>query len=212
MNNNLIFDYKKIKDTYINFILYVLSITKNLIEETSPWNNLNLKPYNRYDKKLMKEFYYKRSQHILVITLIGLIAEHIVKLILMKRGISIIKNTKNEVKTISFENAIKKFLKSNKNNYFDNIKSYNLSIGDNYEYFGFKQIDPKFCLELIRKSRNSYIHYANPREEKRGVVWYLYNFLIWLFKREFINDIVNYSNYNLDYIGDKEVLECFLDN
>ena len=33
--------------------------------------------------------------------------------------------------------------------------------------------------------RNSYLHLAEAKEELQGIVWYLFNFLIWLSKKEY---------------------------
>lgn len=45
MDKNLeVISYEKVKDTYLNFILISLKFIKNLIKETSDWEQLKIEP------------------------------------------------------------------------------------------------------------------------------------------------------------------------
>ncbi|MBA7552651.1 hypothetical protein ES705_45221 [subsurface metagenome] len=61
-----------------------------------------------------------------------------------------------------------------------------------YDYLGFKEIDKNSALDIIREMRNNYIHVAGAHFEKQGIIYYLYNFLLYLcvkeFKRFFIDE------------------------
>ncbi|GIW67007.1 MAG: hypothetical protein KatS3mg095_0905 [Candidatus Parcubacteria bacterium] len=126
-------------------------------------------------------------------------------------------------KLITFSKAIKLFkdcIINKDNNYFNDLKKIKLEKGDDYKYYKYLEITPENCLEILNKVRNSYVHHPNPNNEKRAIPWYLYNFLLWLLKKEFREELVTkegiikafYDKLNLRYIGDKEVLNCFPDN
>ncbi|HAL64293.1 MAG TPA: hypothetical protein DCP10_01850, partial [Bacteroidales bacterium] len=110
-------------------------------------------------------------------------------------------------KTISFEKAIKLFKKSNSNNYFNGLKVYDFNLHDidyEYSYLGYKKIDPKNCLNLIQKIRNNYIHKASSHDEMNGIIWYVFNYILWLAKKEFSNQFKSEK-----FIGNKEIIELF---
>lgn len=158
--------------------------------------------------------------------MMGIVGEILIKLILLKNNYVINKtdtikrkNSEFETKfsphTISFSEAIKlfkKYLNSKSNNYFNEIKAYKISLEmENYTYFGYRELNKENCLDILNKARNHYVHLAIPNNEKRGIVWYIYNVLIFLIKKEFVdtNEISTQYNYDLNYIGDNEVLGCF---
>ncbi len=157
-----------------------------------------------------EEFYISRAKHLQFMMVIGITAEQLVKLILIKRGISVesdlFDKATNLKKTISFDKAIDLFLKSSDEDYF-NIKGYEFNEDDveyEYIYLGYKQIKPKDCINVIRKMRNNYIHAPDPLSEMNGIIWYLFNFLIWLSNKEF----KDYFN-DFNYIGNNEIKSLF---
>lgn len=223
MKNLKPFNYSLVKTSWLHFILEFLKIIKVYIRKTSDWEKLNLEPAQPDDIRWKEAFYKERCYHILGMLGMGVIGEILIKLTLLKENYLI-----NEIKsiriidpqphiefnenTISFSKAIDQFKKilSNKNNYFDGLKEYNLCLnGEDYNYFGFKKITPNNCLDLLVKIRNNYVHTTLPQEEKRGIVWYIYNFLIFLIKKEFSDEKEILNSYNLDFIGDEEILKCF---
>ena len=169
-----------------------------------------------------------RAKHLQVMTLIGLTSEHLVKIILLKRGFILntlafeskfhegfmhqLKN-KNQNYTdgnqiadsylnaekdmkitisktlIKFDYCIKLFNKSNSPDYYSSIKTYELNPKPrNYNgdsYLGYKKIEPVKILRVIQKMPNSYLHLAEAQAEQNGVIWYLFNFLVWLCKKEY---------------------------
>jgi len=231
---------KQIKEDYLYYIKENFVLIKKLFEEEKI-----CPPYDEDEtSKKHKLFFQCRARHFQIMTLIGINAEHILKVILLKNGYVIYKHplrkkfTKsflkkiktleetnfedvsqeqkaldsihNEAKqlitdweTISFYQCIKLFknnIKKDKD-YFDSIKKYPLNIpkkkilvdgkfletypGPIYEYFGFKEIDAKKTLDVIREMRNNYIHIAGAHDEQQGIIYYLYNFLLYLCVKEF---------------------------
>lgn len=201
-------------DTYIYLIKENLLLIKGLIDKeknkTQPFNPNNTKSY-----------YQNRAKHLQSMTFIGLTCEHLLKLIILNRGYSIYivdsvkKTEKNKVKvnysnrTVTFESLIHLFKKTNTNGYFEDLKTYEFNDPNSdyqYSYFGFKKIDPNTCVNLIQTVRNNYIHKANSNNETNGVIWYMFNFLLWLSKKEFKNYFIDF-----DYIGNKEIIDLFKD-
>jgi hypothetical protein len=204
--------YNEIKNDYFHFILFALAECKKLIKITSPWTNIEIEPAKPFDYKWKKKFWTLRCKHVLVMTLLGVIGEHLTKLILLKYGININKAS-NSDKLITFGEAKDKFKKhiiKKQNKYFNGLKSYKFS---DYEFFNRKKLNPNGCLDLLVELRNKYIHYyPGPKGEARAIPWYIYNFLIFLIKKEFNKeDFIKNSDRSkvLTYIGDKEVKECF---
>jgi len=204
--------YNEIKESYHHFILFTLTECRKLIKITSPWDNIETEPAKPYDHKWRKKFYMLRCRHILAMTLLGIIGEHLTKLILLKYGININKSRKpNEL--ITFGEAKDKFKKhiiKKQNKYFNGLKSYKFY---NYQFFNRKKLNPNDCLDLLVELRNKYIHhYPEPQGEARAIPWYIYNFLVFLIKKEFNKEDIIENNGRseaLIYIGDKEVKECF---
>lgn len=217
------FDYNSIKTHWLYCILESLKISKDYIQKTSNWEKLNLEPAQPGNSEREKKFYEERCLHILAMLIMGVIGEILIKLILLKedyiineiKSIKIIDfkpNIEFSENTISFFRAVEQFKKnlSKKKNYFDGLEGYKLCLKEeNYDYFGFKEINPDNCLDLLIKIRNNYAHLALPKKEKRGIVWYIYNFLIFLIKKEFSDEKNILNNYDLNFIGDEEVLKCF---
>ena len=190
--------------------------------------------------------YTAKAKHLQVMSLIGITAEHLLKIILLKRGyvinesisnlqfsedfISKLKEYNEGLKTqekldglynaasrdlkivfkedlIRFDRCIKLFNDSNPPDYFNNIGTYvlnpHLDVYNKCNYLGYKEIKSNKCLKVIQDSRNSYLHKLEAKGEQNGVVWYLFNFLIWLSKKEypdFFKDekyIVSEDNKNL---------------
>jgi len=213
MQENTILEYEKIKDTYIAYLKQNFLLTKSLINKEG-------KNFVAYNSDLLDKFFKGRALHLQSMSLIGVTAEHLVKLILAKRGfvlnkVSHVELDKNNHNTkvvyshmlIGFRQSIELLTNSNDKNYFNSLKSYVMNpypdIYDKYSYFGRKIIDPKKCLLLLANVRNSYLHYANAQGEQNGIIWYLYNFLAWIAKKEFP------EFKNLNYIGSKDVKDLF---
>lgn len=233
---------KGTKSTYLYFIKENFALIKNLLEEEKKCSHCNS------DEKLgeHKIFYQCRAKFIQAMTLIGINAEHILKIILLKNGFiinegvfkekyseSFLKNLdrynrnennksqkdldclyeqankdikeKYKIKTISFNECIKLFKKIIKENrgYYDSIGKYFLNPpvkiinvdgmlletdpGPKQDYFGCTEIDPNNALDIIRLMRNSYIHFVDACNEQKGLVCYLYDFLLYLCVKEFKN-------------------------
>ena len=242
MNAKLIIYQKQTKSTYLYFVKENFTLIKKLLEEKK-----NCPPYNSDEEsKGYKIFYQCRAKHIQAMTLMGINAEHILKIILLKNGFIINegvfeekhsesflkkldtynKNEDNklqkdldylyeeasrdikreyEIETISFDRCIKLFKKIIKENkdYFDSIGKYPLNFpikkinvdgmlletdpGPKQDYFGYEEIDPNNALNIIRFMRNSYVHLIDAHFEQRGVIYYLYDFLLYLCVKEFKN-------------------------
>ena len=139
-------------------------------------------------------------------TILGITMEHLLKLIVSKRGYSILeidyiknvdKNTKAKYvdKTISFEKSASLFKKSNPEKYYKKTKVYEFNtnaIGYQYSYLGYKRIDPGTCVTLIQKIRNNYLHKVDSHGEWNGIIWYVYNFIVWLAKKEFKDSFLRF--------------------
>lgn len=242
MNAKLIIYQKQTKSTYLYFIKENFALIKKLLEEKK-----NCPPYNSEEEsKGYKIFYQCRAKFIQAMTLMGINAEHILKIILLKNGFIINegvfeekysesflkkldtydKNENNKlqkdldnlyeeasrdikreykIKTISFDKCIKlfkKIIKENKN-YFDSIGKYPLNSpikkiyvdgefletdpGPKQDYFGYEKINTSNALDVIRIMRNNYIHFVDVHYEQKGLVCYLYDFLLYLCVKEFKN-------------------------
>lgn len=231
---------KQTKSTYLYFIKENFALIKKLLEEKK-----NCTPYNSDEESEgYKIFYQCRAKHIQAMTFMGINAEHILKIILLKNGFIINKGiskekysesflkkldtyNKNEnnklqkdldylyeeasrdikreyeFNTISFGKCIKLFKKIIKKNkdYYDSMGKYPLNPpiekinvdgmiletypGPKQDYFGYTEINPSNVLDVIRNMRNSYAHLVNAHFEQRGVIYYLYDFLLYLCVKEF---------------------------
>jgi hypothetical protein len=198
------------QETYIFLVKENISLVRKLIKESK-------KEITPFDPNNTEPFYRSRARHLQTMALLGLTCEHLIKLVVLKRDYSInevdyIKTAKKVKikyinKTISFEKAIKLFKKSNSDNYFDGLKVYDFNPHDiNYEYsyLGYKKIDPKACLNLIQKIRNNYIHKADSHGEMNGIVWYVFNYILWLARTEFPGHFKAQK-----FIGNQEIIELF---
>lgn len=199
------------QDTYIHLARENLSLAKKLINESK--NEII-----SFDPSNTEPFYKSRARHLQTMALFGITAEHLLKLIVLSRGFSIqevdyIKNEDNSPKikysekTISFEKSASLFKQSNPSDYFDGTQVYEFNthdIGYEYSYLGLKKIDPKTCISLLQKIRNNYLHKADSHGEWNGIIWYVYNFLVWLAKKEFCS---KFSDF--EYIGSSEVKSLF---
>ena len=215
MGEELLIYHQVVIDTYLYFIKESLSLIRKIFGEISP-----PEPYDTTNKERL---FTGRAKHLQIMTLIGLTAEHLIKIILLKRGFVLNtsdfdakfqdafmvellqKNTtdidelyvkaKNNINIefnknlIQFEKCISLFNKSNPPNYFDNVRTYELNpYPEKYDgdsYLGYKQIMSTETLRVIQKMRNSYLHLAEAQSEQQGIVWYLFNFLVWLCKKEY---------------------------
>jgi len=214
MKLNKPLNFEDIEETYIAFIKQNFILIKKLINESQKDST----PYDPVNKTI---FLKGRSKHLQTMSLIGLTSENLTKLIVSKRGyvlnkIFFIKSfTKEklekivyESRLIEFRKAVELFNKSNPPNYYSLIKSYVMNpypdIYDKYSYFNRKIIEPNKCLDLLIEVRNSYLHFANPHSEQNGIIWYLFNFLIWLTKKEFPEEFKKFN-----FIGSKESKKLF---
>jgi len=199
------------EDTYIYLIKENISLVKKLIEDPKK----EIIPFNPSDTA---PFYQSRARHLQTMGLVGITCEQLLKSIILTRGYSIfevdhVKNVddKSEIKysekTISYDKAASLFLKSNPESYFKGTKMYEFNTPDidyEYSYLGYKKVDPKTCITLIQKIRNNYLHKADSHGERNGIIWYVYNFLVWLANKEFPN---HFSEY--EYIGSDEIKGLF---
>lgn len=228
MEEDLLIYQPNVINTYLHFIKENLILIRNIYDEKG-------KLFEPYDPEKKNKFYSSRAKHIQMMTLLGLTTEHLIKLILLKRGFVL--NTSNiEVKfeetfmseldqskdkdlnqqelddfydkskqnleitfkknLKSFDECLSLFKKSNSDDYYGGLGTYILNphpdVYDGDSYLGFKEIKPEETLKVIQQMRNSYLHLAEAQKEQQGVVWYLYNFLVWLANKEypeFFNDI-----------------------
>lgn len=231
---------KQIKEDYLYYIKENFSLLRKLFKKGK-----NCPPYSEDEtSKEHKLFYQCRAKHFQFMTIVGMNAEHILKIILLKNGhiinkgsskeqfdelflkkIEIFEETNfdnisqerkalnslfneaeqliNDRRTISFYKCIELFKNSIKKDkdYFDSIKKLPLNIskkkilvdgmflesdpGPIYDYLGFKEIDTKNAIDVIREMRNNYIHIAGAYDEQQGIIHYLYNFLLYLCVKEF---------------------------
>lgn len=230
---------KQMKEDYLYYIKENFALIRKIFEE----KEIHI-PYDEDEtSKRHKLFYQGRAKNFQIMTLIGINAEHILKIILLTKNYIIYRpvnkkfkksflkkvkkfeetNFENESqkqkaidsiynkakqlntdwKTIKFWKCVKLFKDSIKKDkdYFDSIKKLPLNIpkkrilvdgmfletdpGPIYKYFGFKEIDTKNALDVIREMRNIYIHVAGAHDEQQGIIHYLYNFLLYLCVKEF---------------------------
>lgn len=198
-------------DTYIYLVKENIELYKKILK----LSNKKLEPF---DPNNTPPFYISRARHLQSMATLGITTEHLLKLIVLKRGYSINEvdyvkrnNGTSEIKysdkTIMFDKAANLFINSNPDNYFDGLKVYKFNVHDiNYEYsyLGHKEIDPKTCIKLLQKIRNNYIHKADSHGEWNGIIWYVYDFIIWLSKNEFPHLFSKYK-----YIGNDEIQSLF---
>lgn len=199
------------QDTYIHLVMENISLVKKLLEDSK--NEIIA-----FDPNNTSPFYKSRARHLQTMGLLGITSEHLLKLIILSRGFSIfevdyVKQNKEEPeikysdKTISFDKAASLFKNSNPSDYFKDMKVYDFNTHDidyEYSYLGYKKIDPKTCISLLQKIRNNYLHKADSHGEWNGIIWYVYNFIIWLASKEFSNQFSKYK-----YIGSDEIKALF---
>lgn len=202
------------QDTYIHLVKENLSLIKRLLAVPK-------KKVIAFNPNDTSSFYKSRARHLQVMSLLGLTTEHLLKLIILNRGYSVfevdhikINNNLPEIKytskTISFDKAASLFKNSNTEDYFKDIKTYEFNLHDTdyeYSYLGHKRIEPRICITLLQKIRNNYIHKADSHGEWNGIIWYIYNFVIWLSNKEFPS---HFSKYK--YIGNFEIQGLFRKN
>jgi len=200
-----------LQTTYIQLIKESLILARRLIGNSQK----NIIPF---DPSNTRPFYKSRAKHLQTMALLGITAEHLLKLIVLKRGFSIFEidyvrnvNKNSEIKytdkTISYEKSATLFKSSNPKDYFKNTKVYEFNTHDidyQYSYLGYKKIDPKTCITLIQKIRNNYLHKVDSHGEWNGIIWYVYDFIVWLAKKEFSGD---FSRFRL--IGSDDIKELF---
>lgn len=202
--------HQGVRDTYLTFIL----------------ENMNLIVSLRKDyEKLIKErgnVYTTRAKSLQIKSLIGITTEHLIKIVLLKRGFiiniksfdtnrfnssfleevnkynsespnqerlnSLLQKSLSQInefseKLLNFDKCIKLFRKSNPQNYFNGFKKF---VFQNYLYLEkYSFIDSDNALKIIQDMRNSYIHRAEGNEENNYLVLYLFNFILFVAKKEF---------------------------
>ena len=221
MASELLIYQQNVIDTYLHFVKENLSLIKTIYNVY----NEGKKPYDPSQKW---KLYSSKAKHLQIMTLIGLTAEHLIKLILLKRGFvlnagefeanftkqfmqKLEQKNKNELnqenlnelysiakdninfsfkKNLkSFEECISLFNKSDPADYYNSLEKYVLNPDPNIynedNYLGYKEIKPEETLKVIQKMRNSYLHLAEAQSEQKGVVWYLFNFIVWICKKEY---------------------------
>ncbi len=206
--------FDQIKETYI-FYLKENFILMSQIKRRGDNN------FAAFDPNKSEKLFKGRALHIQLMSLIGITAEHLVKLIISKRGytlnkISYVKDDANSSMPtiiyssmlIGFKESVKLLTQSNTNNYFIKLKPYQLNpfpkAYDRDVYFNRKKINPGECLNLLVEVRNSYLHDPTPKNEQNGVIWYLYDFILWLAKKEFSGEFKNQK-----YIGNDEIKKIY---
>lgn len=105
-------------------------------------------------------------------------------------------------KLISFKECITIFNKSNSKEYFKEIKQFNL---DNLYLNEFKNVNSNNALTILKDLRNSYVHKAESNFETNGIFHYLFNFILFICKKEFLDFFKD-----LAYSGEKEIKDKFL--
>lgn len=199
------------QDTYIHLVKENISLVEKLLEDSK-------KEIIAFDPNNNSPFYKSRARHLQTMALLGITAEHLLKLIILSRGFSIfevdyVKSNKDkpEVKyserTILFDKAASLFKNSNPDNYFDGMKVYDFNthgLDYQYSYLGYKKIDPKTCITLLQKIRNNYLHKADSHGEWNGIIWYVFNFIIWLVNKEFHSQFSKFK-----YIGNDDIKALF---
>ncbi len=194
--------------TSIQLIKENINLVRRLIENSRK----NVIPF---DPNNTLPFYRGRAKHLQTMAILGITMEHLLKLIVSKRGYSILEidyvknNTevKYAEKTISYEKSAALFKKSNPENYYKKTKVYEFNthnISYQYSYLGYKRIDPETCVTLIQKIRNNYLHKVDSHGEWNGIIWYIYNFIIWLAKKEFKDSFLSFR-----LIGNAEIKNLF---
>lgn len=202
------FTFSQSRETYLFLVKENLNLVRKLLSKnkTEP-----------YDPQHPEVLYKGRANHLQVMTLLGTTAEHLIKIIISKRGyvINEIKCVKEEVNKkkvtyhknlIPFYSAIKIFKDSNSSNYFNKIGSYYVDYGDpKRKYLNkYSQITPQNCLNILRDIRNHYLHKADPQSEQQGIIWYCFNFLVWLANKEFPDFFKSNK-----FVGSKEIIKLF---
>jgi len=197
--------------TSIQLIKENLNLARKLISNSHK-NIIALDPDNTLP------FYKGRAKHLQTMAILGITMEYLLKLIVSKRGYSIfevdyVKNIdknseiKYADKTISYEKSALLFKKSNPVDYYKNTKIYEFNTHDidyEYSYLGYKKINPETCVTLIQKIRNNYLHKVDSHGEWNGIIWYVYNFIVWLAKKEFKDSFTRFK-----LIGSTDIKNLF---
>jgi len=97
--------------------------------------------------------------------------------------------------TISFAECIPLFnthIVRPARNYFATLpnRRYNVANQETRDFFG-RTIDTTNAFYKIKKMRNNYVHLPNPMYEERGIVPFLYNFLVFVSRKEFPIEMAN---------------------
>lgn len=195
------------RDTYIHLIKANIYLIKKLIKASQ-------KEHIAFNPNDTEPFYKSRARHLQTMALFGVTCEQLLKVVLLTRGYSIFEvdhvkesEIKYSDKTISFNKVVSLFTKSNSADYFHGVQTYEFNQHDIdyvYSYLGHCRIDPRTCISLIQKIRNNYIHSADSLGEWNGIIWYIYNFIVWLAKKEFERDFSRFK-----YIGNDEIRSLF---
>jgi hypothetical protein len=114
----------------------------------------------------------------------------------------ILSRAKYSDELLKYEVCKKIFDRNTEDGYFKDIGKLKIS-GD--PYLGeFTEITPQTCFDIIQKFRNRYLHRADACFEIQGIVWYVYNFLLWVTKKE---SPLKFED--LEYVGGDDVKELF---
>lgn len=96
--------------------------------------------------------------------------------------------------TLSFEECKQVFFKKIFNaNYFPD-KSYPITNPDTRVFYG-KTITYKNAWEILQKIRNNYGHVPEAKSEENGILPFLYDFLVYVAKKEFPEHFKQYENF-----------------
>jgi hypothetical protein len=199
------------QETYIHLVRENIALVTKLLSDSR-------EKINPFDPNNTTPFYQSRARHLQTMALLGITTEHLLKLIILSRGYSIFEvdyikkvkgkpNIKYAEKTISFDKSASLFRNSSPADYFDGLKTYDFNthgLNYQYSYLGYKKIEPKTCINLLQKIRNNYLHKADSHGEWNGIIWYVYNFVVWLAKKEFKGQ---FSEFN--YIGSDDIKALF---
>ena len=241
MTNNLLIYQATVRDAYLFFIKENFTLINQLITERSQM--LRDPQYKNHNPQFV---YSMRAKHLQTMSLIGMNAEHILKLVLLKRGFVLNTETygnqfddtfqksvesynyslanslhhqPNQFNSLyndapdhivfqfteklqSFEKCITLFMTEivGSTNYFQGVGEYRLSS----KYFSETKLNAHNSLCVIQKMRNSYLHLAEAKREPKNIVSYLFNFLLWICKKEYPSEFEGHL-----YIGNEVVLKKF---
>lgn len=101
-------------------------------------------------------------------------------------------------KTIRFEDCIFIFNKEiTKQDYFEDNPSYQIFSEYAQDFYGYR-IDYKNAFEILRNIRNNYGHVPESQDEEQGIMPFLYDFLVFVCKKEFptfFNNLEKFKEY-----------------